>query len=154
MVLRTATSASSDSLLEMHILGPAPGQQNQIFWRWGPVICVFTSPSDAFTLMHLTTSAINLRPRGPAVLSYEMQLQWGLKISLHEGTLADFSINVPESIIQMETGLHDRLCRFQKMMLSCCAIWGLFSGICQKSLSSFVCVLNFLEQIKKKSFKT
>ena len=78
-----------------------------------------------------------------------MQLQWRLKTSLHEGTLADFSINAPESIIQMETGLHDRLRRFQKMMLLCCAIWGLFSGICQKSLPSFVCVLNFLEQIKK-----
>ena len=82
-----------------------------------------------------------------------MQLQWGLKTSLHEGTLDDFSINVPESIIQMETGLHDRPRRFQKMMLLCCAIWGLFSGICQKSLPSFVCVLNFFGTDKKNHSK-
>ena len=90
----------------------------------------------------------------PAFSLSFLQLLWNATSCLHEGTLADFSINVPESITQMGTGLHDRLHRFQKMVLLCCAIWGLFSGICQKSLSSFVRVFNFLEQIRKKSFKT
>ena len=44
----------------------------------------------------------------PSTNLYEMQLQWGLKTSLQEGTLTDFSIKVPESIIQMGSGLHYR----------------------------------------------
>lgn len=47
------------NLLEMQILGPTSELLSQKIWRWGPAICVVTSPAV------IPTCAKSLRPTGP-----------------------------------------------------------------------------------------